>query len=80
LADEKALTTICGKHVDRQPDPEGTKHPKGAINLILVDLLESESFAAICKRLLNEIDLALLEERCPEGYAVFANRVRALFQ
>jgi hypothetical protein len=78
LADEKALTTILGMAVSRQPEPESTVDPKGICGGLLqtsaCSLRQTEMYAAIAE----VVDIAVLEKRCPKGFAPFAQRVRAL--
>lgn len=78
LADEKALTRVLNCPVLRQPSPETIDDPKK----VCADLLstgggnmnQSEMYAA----LMEAIDIATLEARCPLGFAPFAERVRRL--
>jgi hypothetical protein len=78
LADEKALTTVLGTAVSRQPEPEGIVDPKEICGELLersaCSLRQTEMYAAIAE----VVDIAVLEKRCPKGFASFAQRVRAL--
>lgn len=78
LADEKALTTVLGMAVLRQPGPESTVDPKGVCRELLAksacSLRQTEMYAAIAE----VADIAVLEKRCPKGFAPFAQRVREL--
>ena len=78
LADEKALTNVLGVSVSRQPGPEGILDPKGVCRGLLDEsersLRQREMYAAIAE----VADIAVLETRCPKGFAPFAQRVRGL--
>jgi hypothetical protein len=78
LADERALTTVLGCPIDRPPAPESLTNPKQYCKRLLEatggQLSQSEMYA----KLAEVIDLAMLEDRCPKGFAPFAARVRQL--
>jgi hypothetical protein len=91
LADEKALRiALEDESIQRQPDPEklsardekNDRNPKGRLERLMVAALEGEipqsdfpeHYAAIAR----EIDLAVLDQRCPEGFGPFAQQVREL--
>ena len=80
LADEKALAEVLGRSVDRQPDPETIRNPKGLCAKLLAErqrrISQSEMYASImCK-----IDIAVLRKRCQSGFKPFAGNVNRLFQ
>lgn len=78
LADEKALTQVLEKPVQRQPDPETIRDPKQACVKLRdssgCGLSTTDLYAALARR----IDVDQLRERCPNGFATFADRVRKL--
>jgi hypothetical protein len=83
LADEKALRdALSDATMQRQPDPESLKDPKGKLREILTGAVSREiqtgdfpdHYAAIAKA----VAVAVLEQRCPEGFGPFAEQVRAL--
>lgn len=78
LADERCLSHVLDCTVQRQPDPEATADPKSACKALLRDSQSEMSQAQMCAAVAAAMDLATLEERCPRGFAPFAQRVRAL--
>ncbi|MEM7807468.1 MAG: hypothetical protein AAF561_05105 [Planctomycetota bacterium] len=78
LADETALSRVLEHTVSRQPDPEKQREPKQTCTELLdqssVTLSRSEFYAAVAEA----TRLDRLEQRCPEGFGVFAERVRKL--
>ena len=80
LADEKALTEVLGRNVDRQPDPERTSNPKAMCARLLagsqVDMSQSDMYARVAR----EVDIDILCERCQSGFGPFAERARNMFQ
>ncbi len=78
LADEIALSMVLGNLVQTQPSPEELYEPKVACATLLLQsdcgLSQREMYA----RLANQIDLDQLASRCPKGFGVFAERLRAL--
>jgi hypothetical protein len=76
LADEKSLTKIVGNKVSRQPDPESLSDSKERCR----QLAEKAglSMTQLCHAVAKAADLAILERRCPKGFAPFATKVRLL--
>ena len=78
IADEKALSTVIGANVDRQSDPERNTAPKETCAGILTahdsPMSQTEFYAGLAE----VIDIDLLEDRCPKGFAPFAARLRGL--
>ena len=78
LADETAVSTATGPTVQRCPEPETIRDPKRMCADLLRDgtkrQTQSQMYAAIAK----EARLETLVERCPQGFAPFADRLRAL--
>ncbi len=78
LADEQALSAVLGTHIDLSPNPESEDDPKSRCenlrNEAPSQLSPREMYAEIAKR----TDMEKLEARCPNGFAPFAGRVRAL--
>lgn len=78
LANEQALTAALGCPIQRQPTPEDVKDPKQACK-DLRDACEADlSQTQMYVRIAELVELSLLEERCPRGFAPFAERVRQL--
>ncbi len=78
LADEQALSEVLETHIDPLPNPESEGDPKGKCeslrNGARSHLSPRDMYAAIAERTAME----KLEYRCPNGFAPFARRVRAL--
>ncbi len=78
LADERALAGVFGSNPGLQPEPEFHRDPKA-----ICTKLRDESG---CGRRLRDVyadyagqaDLGLLKQRCPLGFAPFAERVERL--
>lgn len=79
LADERVLTRVLAMTVDRQGDPEEQRDPKGVCAALLhasaCGLDQNVMYADV----VASLDLDVLKQRCPRGFAPFAERVRALF-
>ncbi len=79
LADEGALASVLGRRIDRQPDPEAIRDPKGVCAGLLADgsnqMTQREMYAGVARR----IDIDLLASRCPMGFGLFAKYVRRVF-
>jgi hypothetical protein len=78
LADETALATALAYTVQKQPDPETIHNPKDRCWQLLqasaAELTQADMYAAVAEHArLDEI-----ERRCPNGFATFARRVKAL--
>lgn len=80
LADEQALTNVLGYQVDTQPSPESIHEPKSACENLLERGPSSIPQREMYGRVAQSVNLDLLVERCPRGFAPFAERVRALAQ
>ena len=80
LADEKALTDVLGRQIDKQPDPESVRDPKHQCADLLASsssrIAQSEMYARVCRCL----DLDVLRARCRRGFGPFAERVRNVFE
>lgn len=78
LADEQALSEVLETHIDSLPNPESEGDPKGKCeslrNGARSHLSPRDMYTAIAERTAME----KLEDRCPRGFAPFAQRVRAL--
>lgn len=78
LADEQALTAALGRQIQRQPAPEGLKDPKQVCKDLhdsgKADMSQTQMYARIAEL----VDLSLVEQRCPRGFAPFADRMRRL--
>ncbi len=78
LADEKAVSAALGAAIDTQPEPEGIAHPKEHFNALLAGLGLEWGGAALYTRIAATLDISKLAARCPQGFAVFANRLRTM--
>jgi hypothetical protein len=78
LADEQALTSVLEFQIQRQPEPEEIRDPKSSCRAILDQAGYSMSQSAMYSAVANATDLGVLVQRCPAGFAPFAQRVRAL--
>lgn len=78
LADETALTQTLGTNVERQPQPEKTLTPKQRCAELLETAPNSMPQSEMYARVAKAASLDILCERCPQGFAPFAERVRAL--
>jgi hypothetical protein len=78
LADEKALSRVLGTVVARQSDPEKNKDPKSSCAGLLAERDHPMSQTDFYAALADATDIAVLENRCPKGFAPFASRVRRL--
>jgi len=80
LADERALSEVLGRNVNRQADPETIANPKdvcaGLLDESQARISQSEMYARVsCK-----INIDILCDRCQSGFRPFATRVRNMFQ
>lgn len=80
LADEQALSEVLETHIDPLPNPESDSDPKNRCGS-LRDAAHSqlslrEMYAAIAER----TNMERLKDRCPNGFAPFAQRVRAFVE
>jgi len=78
LADEQALSYVLGSTIQRLPDPEGMKEPKAVCTNLRDAARLSLGLADLYHVLAGAIQVAVLENRCPQGFGVFAQRVRQL--
>ncbi len=78
LADERALSRTLETNVERQKNPEDNRRPKEECKALLRASLIVMSQTEMYARVSRELDLAVLEESCPRGFAPFASRVRRL--
>lgn len=77
LADETALSHVLGLPVPTQSAPEAIADPKTLCKTLLESsscgLWQREMYVQVAERL----RLEMLENRCPNGFGVFAQRLRA---
>jgi hypothetical protein len=76
LADEKAVSKVLAKTVQTQRDPEAIANPKERFTEALAGLGLEWGGAALYARIAATLDISRLEARCPQGFAVFADRLR----
>ena len=78
LADETAITSALQRPTPTQPSPEEMHDPKNSFELLLSNsecgLSPATAYAAIAQILRLEI----LIDRCPNGFAPFADRLRRI--
>lgn len=78
LADEQALTRILGKVVLRQPSPEDISNAKGVCAQLLDSYQAMMSQSIFYASIAQEADLEAIAQRCPRGFAPFAQRLRTM--
>lgn len=78
LADQQAVSAALDAAIDTQPDPEGIAHPKEHFNALLAGLGLEWGGAELYTRIAATLDISKLEARCPQGFAVFADRLRSM--
>lgn len=78
LADDKTLTRALDCQVPRQPDPETMDNPKKVCADLLATGGGKMSQSELYRAIMEVVDIATLETRCPLGFAPFAERVRCL--
>jgi hypothetical protein len=92
LADEEAIrTALNDPSIQRQPDPEtlasrkenSDQNPKGRLQRLMERSLGREvpqaDFPGCYAEIAKNANLAILEQRCSEGFQPFAGQVRELF-
>ena len=80
LADETTLGAVLDCAVARQADPETIRDPKQLCAGLLANSQNQMTQSAMYARIMAQIDIAVLDSRCPSGFRPFANRVRRLFE
>lgn len=78
LADEQALTKVLSRPVQRQPDPERIRDAKSACVALRDEAGSALSLTDRYAELASEIDLNVLESRCPLGFEPFARRAQQM--
>ena len=78
LADEVALRAVLKVPVDRQPEPEQMRDPKHECERLLGKSEAGGSLGHLYEQVARQADLATLSQRCKNGFAPFAERVRRL--
>lgn len=78
LADQTALSKVLSTNVDTQPDPERIADPKGVCQLLNESAGGSKRLRDLYSEVAAVADLQILRDRCPVGFAVFAERVEGL--
>ena len=78
LADEQALSEVLETHIDPLPNPEAEGDPKGKCKNLRDAAHSQPSLRAMYAAIAERTDMEKLEARCPNGFAPFAGRVRAL--
>ncbi len=78
LADETALASVLQCAVPRQQDPETINDSKRICSELLGNSDESMTSSQMYAAIARVIDLEILQIRCRNGFAPFAQRVQAL--
>lgn len=78
LADQTALAKVLSMNVDRQPDPEGISDPKGVCQLLSNSAGRGRCLRDFYSEVAAIADLQMWRDRCPGGFALFAERVEGL--
>ncbi len=78
LADHAALSTVLGKSIDMQSNPENHSDPKKICEGLNSTANEELRLRDLYSKVATIADLQILRERCPAGFAVFADRVQSL--
>ncbi len=78
LADEQALTRVLSYVIPRQRNPEEIRGGKGVCAQLLeqskINMSQSDLYSTVAR----EADIDTMKERCPQGFAPFAERVSDL--
>ena len=80
LADERALSKVLRCTVDRQPDPEATRHPKEDCERLFRDKGSTLPVRLLYSEVARAADLGTIANRCPLGFEPFADRVKDMGQ
>ena len=78
LADTAALSHVLERVVDTQPEPEGIADPKDRIKALIDRSPVTDAQRTVYAQIAGRVSIPVLEERCPRGFATFAERVRKL--
>lgn len=78
IADEKAWSKVLDRPVDRPPEPEKMRRPKDHARELQASSAGSDRLRELYAAVAAVANAAVIEERCPSGFAPFAERVRAL--
>jgi hypothetical protein len=78
LADETAVSRVVGSTVQRVQRPERIRNPKARASELLAACPERKTLAEMYASIAVAADIQALEERCPKGFGLFAERVRLL--
>ena len=78
LADERSLTAVLGSEIPRQKDPESIRDPKAVSRELLSNSITDCSLTEMYAAVARGLDVATLESRCPQGFALFAERLRQI--
>ena len=78
LADQVAMSKVFKSTVQRQPESESMVNPKEAFRQLFQTTQFEGSVSVHYAEICAVADLAMLKERCPRGFAPFAERVQRL--
>jgi hypothetical protein len=78
LADQQALSLVLGTQVATQPNPEAIGDAKTRCHELMNGSNCQHSQSELYAQIARSLSITRLQERCPNGFGVFAERVRAL--
>ena len=78
LADEHALSAVLRTRIDRQANPESNRNAKRTIAALQEDSETALGLSECYAGLAPILDLDTVSARCPQGFAVWRNRVALL--
>jgi hypothetical protein len=78
LADEVALNKVLGGMIATQPDPEANEDAKERCRELREEYGCELGMWEFYSAVMQQVRLEVLEERCKEGFGVFARRVREM--
>lgn len=78
LADEQALSEVLETHIDPLPNPESEANPKDKCENLRDEAHSQLSLRKMYAAIAERTAMEKIEYRCPNGFAPFARRVRAL--
>ncbi len=78
IADHSALSTVLRAKVDMQPAPETVSDPKKRCQMLNETANSGQPLRAVYSMISAIMNFEILRQRCPIGFAVFAQRVERL--
>ncbi len=80
LADEQAFSKVLGRAIQRQPDPETISDAKSVCDGFLKSAGSLMRLDKMYADIAEQAKIAVVEERCPRGFGVFAGRIREMLR